>query len=218
VINNLLEASVVRKGILLSWFTILYNLLEGFVSIYFGTSKESIALAGFGFDSFIEVGSALLVLWRLKHESFGDSALSIERERSATFGIGILFLLLALVVGGGSVYSLYIGGTPDTTLPGLAVSSLSISFMFWLYYSKKAVAQKLNSATVMKDASCSMACIKISFVLFAGSLIFILFPSIWWADSVAAIVLCCFIALEGFETVKTARSPNFAGGCGCVTD
>jgi len=72
----------IKRAILLSWFTIGYNLVEGFVSIAFGVGDESIALAGFGVDSLIEVASAVLILWRFRSEIGEKSALpSLESVR-----------------------------------------------------------------------------------------------------------------------------------------
>ncbi len=68
---------------------------------------------------------------------------------------------------------------------------------------------------VLKDAECSLACIKLSVVLFAGSLIFMIAPALWWSDGVAAIVLSLLIAWEGVGTIRGALKPDFAGGCSC---
>jgi len=87
--------------------------------------------------------------------------------------------------------------------------------MFYLWAAKKRVAAALNSSTVMKDADCSLACIKLSSILFAGSLLFLLFPGLWWVDGVAGIILAIFIGKEGFETIIATRNPDFVGGCGC---
>jgi divalent metal cation (Fe/Co/Zn/Cd) transporter len=201
---------------MLSWFTICYNVVEGVVSMAFGYAENSVALFGFGADSFIEVASAFLVLWRFRGETGEGGPLSLERERKTTLGIGLLFLLLAVGALAGGAIQLWQHSHPETTMPGLIVSALSLSFMFFLWKAKRNVGQALGSTTVMKDAACSLACIQLSAVLFAGSLVFMIAPSFWWADSAAAIILSGFIAKEGWETVEAARSEDFAGGgCGC---
>ena len=63
--------SWVRRVLLLSWFTIAYNVVEGVVAMGFGVADESVALFGFGADSFIEVFSAIVVLWRFRGEIGG---------------------------------------------------------------------------------------------------------------------------------------------------
>ncbi len=210
------ENTWIRRAVQLSWFTIGYNLLEGVVAIRFGISDESVALAGFGADSLIEVASAILVLWRFRGESGMSGKLSLERERRATYGIGGLFLLLAALSILASVVQLSSHSHPSTTLPGLLISVLSLSFMFYLWSAKKKVGNALQSTTVLSDAQCSLACIKLSFVLFAGSMLYWIAPSLWWADSVAAIGIACLIGAEGVGTIRHARSDDFSGGCcGC---
>jgi divalent metal cation (Fe/Co/Zn/Cd) transporter len=206
---------LIGRVVLLSWFTIAYNLLEGLVSLYFGLTEGSIALAGFGADSFIEVFSAALVLWRFRSETAG-ACVSVERERRATLGIGALFVALAAATAAGAWMQLRDGSHPATTAPGLVISALSFGFMFFLWRAKSRLAAALDSATVLKDASCSLACIKLSSVLFVGSLVFLASPALWWADSAAAAALALLIGFEGVETIRAALRPDFAGGCGCA--
>jgi len=204
----------VRRAYALAWFTIAFNLLEAGVAVSFGIEDGSLTLLGFGVDSLIEVGSAGLVLWRLQSD-LGEGSISRERERRATLGIGILFVLLAVGAGAGALLRLVTGAAASTGWPGLFVAGVSLSFMFALWYGKRRAADALNSITLRKDAGCSMACIHLSFVLLAGSLLTIVSPQLWWADAIAALVLGVLIGREGVGTVRAARSPTFDGGCGC---
>lgn len=201
--------STARK---LSAFTIIYNLIEGMVSVYFGLEEDSVSLLGFGLDSFVEVASAIIVLIKLRSTEPDNN---LKNERRATFAIGILFLVLSLNVFGNSFYQLYNKGTPGTTLPGVIVSVVSLSFMFFLWKMKEKVAVSLNSSTIMADAKCSLACIKLSGVLLAGSLLYWLVPTLWWVDSAAAIIIGYFILREGTEMIQSSRKKEFKGGCGC---
>lgn len=199
----------------LAWLTIAYNLVEGLVSMGFGAADESVALFGFGADSFIEVGSAILVLWRLRADAGAHADERLARERRAARGIGVLFLLLGLGIATGAILQLAAGSHPDTTIPGVAVSLASLSFMLFLWREKRRAARTLDSRTLASDAACSLACMRLSAVLLAGSLLFLLSPRLWWADATAALVLAFFIAREGWEMVQAARRPEFSGGCGC---
>jgi len=198
-----------RRALWLSILTIVYNLAEGLVSMAFGWADDSMALFGFGADSFIEVASALLVLWKLLDHG------NLERERKATRGIGWLFLCLAVGIAGGAILQLTARVHPPTTVPGLVISALSLSFMAFLWRAKLRVAKALDSATVEADAACSRACIQLSVMLFAGSLLFLLMPGLWWVDATAALGLALLIGREGFGMVRAARSECFTGGCGC---
>lgn len=210
--NNSLSIELIRKARLLSYFTIVYNIIEGLISIYFGLEDDSISLLGFGLDSFVEVASAFVVLMKLKNV---NPDLNLSYERKATFLIGILFILLSLSVFGNAGYEIFTGGHPKTTLAGIVVSVLSLSFMFFLWRMKAEVGFKMNSSTVMADAHCSLACIKLSVILFLGSIIYHFWPSLWWIDSSAALILGVFIFREGFELTQNSRKEDFKGGCGC---
>lgn len=197
----------------LSIATMGYNALEGLVSMGFGISEGSIALLGFGVDSWVEVGSAAVVYWKLT--STGCANTVRERERRATRWIGWLFLLLAIGTGTGAVLQLVSGQHPGSTLPGVVISLLSLSFMFYLWRAKAEAAVALNSKALAMDAACSRACIQLSAVLLAGSAVYTLAPALWWADAAAALVLTAFIGREGVEAVRAAAKPDFSGGCGC---
>ena len=198
-----------RRALWLSGLTIAYNLVEGLVSMGFGWAEDSIALFGFGADSFIEVASALLVLWKLLDHG------NLERERRATRGIGRLFLCLAVGILGGVILQITAQRHPPTTLPGLVISALSLSFMTFLWRAKLQTAKVLDSATLEADAACSLACIQLSAVLFAGSLVFLLLPVLWWVDAAAALGLALLIGKEGIGMIRATNSERFTGGCGC---
>ena len=77
----------VRRARQLAWFTIGYNLVEGVAGIAFGIADESLALLGFGIDSFIEISSAFFVLWRLGAELSGPER-KAQRELRAGLAVG----------------------------------------------------------------------------------------------------------------------------------
>jgi divalent metal cation (Fe/Co/Zn/Cd) transporter len=97
----------------------------------------------------------------------------------------------------------------------MAISATSLGFRFWLWQAKLRTAKALDSRTREKDAACSLACIQLSAVLFAGSLAFWEMPSLWRYDAAAAILLAFLIAKEGFSSIRAARRSDFSGGCGC---
>ena len=142
-----MKADPRRLAIILSFITITYNFIEAIISLYFGIEEESWSLVGFGLDSFIEIGSALFVLWRLKKsDNLSDN--EITRERRGSMGIGILFILLAIVTMAGASERLISRAAPNTTLPGLIIALVSIVTMFFLWKAKKGFAIKLDSHTV----------------------------------------------------------------------
>lgn len=205
----------VRRAFWLAWGTVVWNVLEGAVALWFGWSEESIALLGFGVDSWIEVSSAAVVLWRLRGETGRGGGPGLRRERRATRVISALFGLLAAGIALSATLALLQGSEPASTLPGLIVAAVSLSFMFALWAAKRAAARALDSRTMMMDAACSLACIHLSGVLLLGSVVFLVAPSLWWADSVAALGLAILVGREGWAGWRAAGAEDFDGGCGC---
>jgi divalent metal cation (Fe/Co/Zn/Cd) transporter len=203
-----------RRARWLSIATIAWNVVEGIVAMAFGFHEESVALFGFGVDSWVEVGSAGVVYWKLTRTP-GCASTQKARERRATRSISGLFLALACATAFGAVAQLVAHRHPDSTVPALIVSSVSLSIMVFLWRAKRATAEALDSRALAMDASCSRACIQLSAVLFAGSVVFLVAPSLWWADAVAALGLAVLIAREGLEGWKATGRPDFEGGCGC---
>ena len=203
-----------RRALWLARATIAWNLVEGLVAMGFGFAESSVALFGFGVDSWVEVGSAGIVYWKLTRVA-GCATTAKERERRATRWISGLFLVLAAVTAFGSVAQLVTGGHPGISVPSLVVSVVSLALMGFLWRAKKAAAVALDSRTLAMDAACSLACIQLSGVLFAGSVLYVAFPALWWADGIAALVLSGFIAKEGWEGWQAVKRKDFAGGCGC---
>ncbi|GES77165.1 membrane protein [Rhizophagus clarus] len=201
-------------------FTIIWNITEGVVSIFFGDKDDSVSLMFFGVDSFIEVTSASLVLWRFLTESKPDEEKAtqileenLSKERKCTMGIGLLFILLSLATISDATVALIQKRKPETAIAGLIISIVSLSFMGFLWLSKKYLAKMLNSSTMASEAQCSLACIKITFVLFLGSLLYMVWKGGWWVDSTAAIILGILFAKEGVDMILWAKSKNFNGGC-----
>lgn len=212
----------------LSLFTIAYNCIEGGVSIAIGLDEESLGLVGFGVDSFVEVLSACFVLLRLYPEikksntdvytsDHDKKSLATRSERISTIGIGCLLLALSLGAVVTSIVNFAGGVRPDTAIPGIVVSILSLLIMFFIWYAKVYASIMLDSNTLEKDAACSLGCIKLSFVLLLGSALFAAGgDSFWWADSTAGLLIGLFVGWEGYETVVAAMREDF-DGCVCCS-
>ncbi len=187
----------------LALFTIIYNLAEGVVSIYFGAQDETLTLFGFGIDSFIEVMSGLGILAMVVRIRKNPEAPRSQFEQTALRITGTSFYILAVGLGATAVYNLFTAHKPETTIPGLIISVISISFMWLLVSGKRKVGRKLNSAPILADANCSLVCIYMSLVLLVSSLIY-QFTGFGFIDSLGAIGLIYFSTSEGREAFEKA--------------
>eukprot|EP00475_Leptophrys_vorax_P009560 TRINITY_DN16329_c0_g1_i1.p1 TRINITY_DN16329_c0_g1~~TRINITY_DN16329_c0_g1_i1.p1 ORF type:complete len:260 (+),score=63.88 TRINITY_DN16329_c0_g1_i1:62-841(+) len=199
-------------ALVVSLLGISWNVAEGLLSLTFGVSSESKALTFFGADSFVEVFVSVVVFWRFYGElTVHHSLIPLERERNATFVIGASFVLLFAGTVAAVVPVLIARTHPETTLPGIIISSVTIFMMFLIYTAQSKLASKLNSSTMKSQADCSMADIKLSTVLLIGSVVYHFWPDGWWIDSSVALLLSVFFLKEGVETIIHACSQDFTG-------
>src|SRR5438132_5923160 len=103
---------LVRRGRRLAWLTIGWNTVEGVIAIASGTVAASVALIGFGVDSFVEVFAGSVILWRLAKERHGTHV-SASAEQRAVKLIAATFFLLAAGIAVESLRKLVTGEHPD---------------------------------------------------------------------------------------------------------
>jgi divalent metal cation (Fe/Co/Zn/Cd) transporter len=191
-----------RQALTVQRFLVGYNILEGLIAIGSGLAAGSIALIGFGLDSFIEVVAASMVVWRLAHQ--GSVAEETAKERRALLVVGVTFFLLA-------GYVLYEAGStlvkrhpPDVSIIGIALAALSLFVMPVAGLRQRALAKSLGSAALAADAVETFVCTYLSFALLLGLGLNALWGW-WWADPVAALVMLPLILKEGWEAISESR-------------
>lgn len=193
----------------LGFFTVFYNLAEGLVSVYFGAADETIALFGFGVDSFIEVLSGagiIAMIFRIRQNP--DTPRS-RFEQTALRVTGAAFYLLAAGLVLTILVNLLTGHKPETTLPGVIISAVSIAVMLWLVSAKRRVGRALQSPPILADASCTLTCVYMSIVLLASSLVYQL-TGFGLVDSLGAAGLVYFSYREGREAFQKAAGMQCA--------
>ena len=199
------RAQHLRRGIWLEYLTIAWNVVEGLVAVASGAISGSIALVGFGIDSFIETSSGGVLLWRLRAERGGCESEKVER--TALKLVGVSFLLLAAYVAADAMKSLIRQEAAERSLVGIAVAILSLIVMPWLAYAKRKAAKRLNSAALHADSRQTSLCAYLSFILLGGLLLNALLGW-WWADPVAALCMVPIIANEGWEALRGKSCPD----------
>jgi divalent metal cation (Fe/Co/Zn/Cd) transporter len=187
----------------LAVFTVLYNFIEGFISIYLGVQDEVLTLFGFGMDSFIEVMSGLGIFAMVLRIRQNPDTPRSKFERTALRITGTAFYLLTAGLGVTAIYNLFTGHKPVTTLAGMIVSLISIAVMWFLVMAKRKVGNALNSDPILSDANCTMVCVYMSVVLLASSLIY-QFTGFGLVDVLGAMGLIYFSINEGREAFEKA--------------
>jgi divalent metal cation (Fe/Co/Zn/Cd) transporter len=165
-------SKLLRTALLLSIITIVYNVIEGLVSIYFGISDETLALFGFGVDSFVEVISGIGIFHLVMRMRSSDISHRDQFERTALKITGTAFYLLTAGLVAGSVLNIINDIQPETTMVGIVISSISIATMYFLMYYKLKVGKELNSDAIIADAMCTKTCFYLSIILLSSSALY----------------------------------------------
>jgi divalent metal cation (Fe/Co/Zn/Cd) transporter len=189
----------VLRGRRLELFTIGWNALEGLVAVIAGVFAGSISLVGFGIDSFVEVTSGSVLLWRMSVDA--DVQRRERNERRALKIVGACFLALAAYITYESAMDLWAKKAPEHSIPGIVLACVSLVVMPLLSRAKRRVGRALGSAAMHADAKQTEFCTYLSGILLAGLLLNAFF-GLWWADPAAALIMVPIIAKEGIEGLQ----------------
>lgn len=193
-----------KKALLLAYLTVGYNILEGVVSVVAGYLAGSIALVGFGMDSFVESLSGGIMIWRFRPHAGLTPEEEERREKRAVKLVGWTFLLLAAYVLYESLKKLVFQEIPSPTLLGLIIALVSLILMPALFIYKYRLGRALGSVSLMADAKQTLACAALSLALLVGlSLNF--FFGVWQADPVIGLVIVVVLAREGYEALNAGK-------------
>ncbi len=188
------------RALRLEHLTVGWNVVEGFIAVGAALAAGSVALLGFGIDSFVESVSGTILIWRLRKEAAGtlDEEAIEAVERRAERLVGLSFFVLAAYIAFDAVTTLLAQEKPEVSPVGIALTSVSIAVMLWLARAKRRVAGELGSRALAADAEQTQACWYLSVVVLAGIGLNALFGW-WWADPVAALGVVVILVREGLE-------------------
>lgn len=208
------EKKLYDLALILGVFTIVYNLAEGIIATTFGFEDETLALFGFGVDSFIEMisGTGIVYMVLRIRQNPQSNRSTFERTALKVTGVSFYLLVVALVVS--ALIVLYSGHKPVTTFWGVIISLISIVVMLFLIYGKIKTGKQLQSDAILADANCTKVCIYMSCILLASSGIYEL-TGFAYADALGTLGLAWFSYQEGKECFEKAASNKH---CGCDHD
>lgn len=208
------DKKLISTALYLAIITIVYNLAEGLISIYFGLNDETLVLLGFGVDSFVEFISGVGIL----HMIIRMKKTTVEKydhfERQALRITGFAFYLLTLGLIVGSVLNIVENNKPSTTIAGIIISSISILTMYFLMKAKLKVGKALHSIAIIADAHCTKICFYLSIILLASSLLYE-FTGIGYIDVAGSLGIAWFAFTEGKEAFEKAKHGRI---CLCKDD
>ncbi len=210
--DKIINKKPLKTALVLSIITIVYNVGEGIVAVIFGINDQTLALLGFGVDSFVEVISGIGILHlilRIKN-SPGEGRDKFESTALRITGFGFYLLVIGLVAG--SVINIIEKNNPSTTLAGIIVSIISILTMYLLMKAKFKVGEKLNSDAIIADAHCTKTCFNLSIILLLSSLLYEV-SSIGYFDILGSLGIAYYAFMEGRESFEKAENNKLSCTC-----
>ena len=184
------DAFLLRRGRLLEVATLGWNVVGIVVLAFAALAARSIALAGFGLDSLIEIGASTVVLWEL-------SGTGLDRQRRALRLIGGAFVALAVYLLVQSTWSLASAFHPRHSPAGIAWTAATAAVMFTLAAGKARTGRALNNPVLLTEGRVTTIDGLLAVAVLAGlSLNAVL--GWWWADPLAAYVLVYYAAREAW--------------------
>ena len=202
------KEQLLKLAFILSIITIVYNLLEGGISVFFGAGDNSLTLLGFGVDSFVEVISGLGIAHMLIRMKNSSEITRDDFEKTALKITGFSFYLLAAGLLIGAVINVIQQVKPGTTIPGLIISLISIITMYFLMNAKLKVGNGLKSDAIIADAKCTKTCLQLSLILLAASLLYQVFH-ILYIDTIGSVGIAWLSFREGKESFEKAKKGSF---------
>jgi divalent metal cation (Fe/Co/Zn/Cd) transporter len=182
------RSALLRRGFALEYVTLAWNVAGIVVLAIAAVSARSVALAGFGLDSLIEIGASTVVLWEL-------SGAGEERQRRGLRLIGYAFAALAVYLLVQSTVVLVTGYHPRPSALGMAWTAVTAAVMFALAWGKARTGRALGNPVLRTEGRVTM----IDGILAAAVLLGLALNSAlgwWWADPAAGYVLVCYAARE----------------------
>jgi divalent metal cation (Fe/Co/Zn/Cd) transporter len=179
---------LLRRGFALEYVTLTWNVAGIVVLAIAAVTARSVALAGFGLDSLIEIGASTVVIWAL-------SGTSAERQRRGLQLIGYAFAALAIYLLAQSTVVLAAGYHPQHSVLGIIWTAATAAVMFALAAGKARTGRALAHQVLRTEGRVTM----IDGILATAVLLGLVLNAAlgwWWADPAAGYVLVFFAARE----------------------
>ena len=193
-----MNVSLLKRGLYLEYLTLAWNVVGSGIIITAAYRAGSVALAGFGIDSLIEIFASVVVVWQL----CGGGK---ERERQALRLIGTAFFALALYVLVQSARTLASQAHPATSPLGMVWLAATVAAMLLLAWGKYRTGAQLSNPVLLTESRVTL----VDAYLAASVLVGIALNALlgwWWADPLAALVIVYYGIREGLHAYRESAA------------
>jgi divalent metal cation (Fe/Co/Zn/Cd) transporter len=192
-----MNTSLLRKGKLLEYATLAWNIIGVLVLIIAVRNSRSIALIGFGFDTLLEIGASIIVIWEL-------NGVGSKRQRVGLSLLSVLFSLLGIYILLQSISNFIFHIQPTPSFLGIVWLLLTFIIMVALALKKLQVGKLLNNPVLLTEGrvtlvDAGLACVVLLSILFTQRF------GWWWADIAGGLVLMVYCFWEAIHIWNELR-------------
>ncbi len=201
-ISGARERSLRRRGVGLEFFTLGWNVVGVVILAALAIASSSVALAGFGLDSLIEIGASTVVLWEL-------SGSGEQRQRRALRLIGGAFVALALYLLVQSTVALIAGHHASPSVGGVVWTGITAVVMFSLSAGKGRTGRELANPVLITEGRVTFVDGLLAAAVLLGLTLDVAFGW-WWADPVAGYVIVYYAIREAVDIFRPTHDDHEA--------
>ena len=188
------DIRLLRRGRALEWITLWWNIVGVLILAFLAITASSVALAGFGLDSFIEIGASTVVLWEL-------SGTGEARQRRALRLIGAAFICLAAYLLAQSIVALVVAHHASPSPGGIAWTAITAAVMFALAGLKTRTGRALGNPVLETEGHVTFIDGLLAVAVLLGVSLDLLF-GFWWADPIAGLVIVYYAVREAITIFR----------------
>jgi divalent metal cation (Fe/Co/Zn/Cd) transporter len=191
------QTALLKRGLLLEYLTLGWNVVGVVFVILAAYTARSVALAGFGLDSLIEIFASVVVVWQLR-------GIHLNRERLALRFIGIAFLALVIYILAQLLYTFFSRIHPATSVGGIVWTTATFISMLLLAFGKRVTGQKLQNEVLLTEGRVTLVDAYLAGAVLLGLLLNTLFGW-WWADPLASLVIIYYGIREAIHALHESQ-------------
>jgi divalent metal cation (Fe/Co/Zn/Cd) transporter len=191
------QSPLLRRGLFLEYITLGWNVVGVVIVVIAAYLAHSVALAGFGLDSLIEIFASVVVVWQL-------TGVNMHRERLALRLIGIAFIALVIYIVAQLLYTLLTGTRAITSVGGIVWIAVTFIVMLLLAFGKRVTGQQLKNEVLLTEGRVTLVDAYLAGAVLVGLILNALFGW-WWADPLASLVIVYYGSREAIHALHESR-------------
>jgi len=194
------EGSLLKRGLLLEYVTLGWNVVGVVLVVIAAYIARSVALAGFGLDSLIEIFASVVVVWQL-------TGVNQHRERMALRLIGSAFIALVIYIVAQLIFRFVTGTHAVTSLGGIVWIAATFLTMLLLSFGKRTTGQQLKNEVLLTEGRVTLVDAYLAGAVLVGLLLNALFGW-WWADPLASLVIVYYGIREAIHALRESAAQH----------